>query len=251
MTANPPSKGLTILGITLAVGLIAAALVLGMQFKNFRQPGSITVKGLAEKSYQADRAEWQTSVAVHGDTYAQALAGLKAAEPVLARFLAEQGFSGDEVQRFTPIIEPAYTDLRLEDGSMRQVPNGYNGEQRLLVVSSNLADIQKAQQAILQLRASNEAVRFEQPQYLLGNLETIKHALITQATEDAHKRAQEFAKTGGAAVGAMRSASQGSFNIYADGGEGSSDDYGGVYDKTTIGKNVRLVVTIEYGIDAK
>ena len=57
--------------------------------------------------------------------------------------------------------------------------------------------------------------------------------------------------TGGAAVGAMRSASQGSFNIYADGGEGSSDDYGGVYDKSTIGKNVRLVVTIEYGIDAK
>ena len=49
----------------------------------------------------------------------------------------------------------------------------------------------------------------------------------------------------------MRSASQGSFNIYADGGEGSSDDYGGVYDKSTIGKNVRLVVTIEYGIDAK
>ena len=34
-------------------------------------------------------------------------------------------------------------------------------------------------------------------------------------------------------------------------GEGSSDDYGGVYDKSTIGKNVRLVVTIEYGIDAK
>ena len=39
--------------------------------------------------------------------------------------------------------------------------------------------------------------------------------------------------------------------IYADGGDGSSDDYGGVYDKSTIGKNVRLVVTIEYGIDAK
>ncbi|UOO82856.1 SIMPL domain-containing protein [Uruburuella testudinis] len=248
MATHSPSKGLVLLGITLAIGLIAAAFVLGMQFKNFRQPGTITVKGLAEKSYQADRAEWQTSVAVHGDTYAQVLAQLQQAEPVLARFLTAQGFNATEVQRFTPMVEPAYTEVRQEDGSIRQVQNGYQGEQRLLVSSSNLTAIQKAQQAVLQLRADNEAIRFEQPQYLLGNLETIKHALITQATEDAHKRAQEFAKTGGAAVGAMRSASQGSFNIYAEGGGSSSDDYGGVYDKTTIGKNVRLVVTIEYGI---
>lgn len=251
MNTDKPTRGLALLGIALAIGMIAAAFVLGSQFKNFRQPGTITVKGLAEESHQADSAEWQTSVVAHGDTYAQALAGLKAAEPVLAEFLAGQGFSAAEIRHLTPVVVPAYIDVRFEDGSLRQQPNGYDGEQQLLVSSKNLANIQKAQQAILQLRADNEAVRFEPPQYLLGNLENIKHALITRATEDAHKRAQEFAKTGGAEVGAMRSASQGSFNIYADKGSDGGDDYGGVYDKSTIGKNVRLVVTIEYGINGR
>ena len=251
MAENSPSKSLVLLGVTLAVGLIAAAFVLGTQFKNFRQPGTITVKGLAEKPYQADSAEWQTSVVVHGVTYQEVLDGLKRAQPVLAKFLQQHGFGAAEIQTLTPTVEPAYEESRSGDGRYQRVQNGFDGEQKLMVKTKNLADIQAANQAILSLRAANEAIRFEPPQYLLGNLESIKHALITQATEDAHKRAQEFAKTGGAAVGAMRSASQGSFNIYADGGEGSSDDYGGVYDKSTIGKNVRLVVTIEYGIDAK
>ena len=69
MAENTPSKGLSILGITLALGLIAAAFVLGMQFKNFRQPGTITVKGLSEKGYQANNTAWQPSLAVHGDCY--------------------------------------------------------------------------------------------------------------------------------------------------------------------------------------
>ena len=67
-------------------------------------------------------------------------------------------------------------------------------------------------------------------------------------SEQKQKRAAEFAKTGGK-VGAMRSASQGSFNIYADTGSSEDDEYGGSYDKSTVGKQVRLVVTIEYGIE--
>ncbi|SKO20951.1 Protein of uncharacterised function (DUF541) [Mycobacteroides abscessus subsp. massiliense] len=118
-----------------------------------------------------------------------------------------------------------------------------------MVNTKKLDKIQAAQRAILNFRAQNEFIRFDNPQYLLGNLETIKRDLITQATEDAQKRAAEFAKTGGGKVGAMRSASQGSFNIYADTGSSEDDEYGGSYDKSTVGKQVRLVVTIEYGIE--
>ena len=109
--------------------------------------------------------------------------------------------------------------------------------------------IQAAQTAIRSLRAKNDFIEFDAPQYLLGNLETIKRDLITHAAEDARKRAAEFAKTGGGKVGAMRSASQGSFNIYSDKGSSEEEDYGGTYDKSTVGKQVRLVVTIEYAID--
>ena len=85
---------------------------------------------------------------------------------------------------------------------------------------------------------------------MLSNLETIKRDLIAQATADAQVRAEEFAKSGNTKVGMMRSASQGAFNILsATSADNDASDYGGTYTKDTIDKKVRLVVTIEYGID--
>ncbi len=48
---NSKKSYLAIFGIILAVGLMASAFILGNQFKNLRQTGSISVKGLAESHY--------------------------------------------------------------------------------------------------------------------------------------------------------------------------------------------------------
>lgn len=243
------SNTLPILGGILAIGLIAAAFTLGAQFKNFRQPGTITVKGLAEKNFQSDSATWSTGVALHGDTYQEVLTALEREQEKLRKFLEKQGFGSGEISIGMPSVNRSYLDKRDSEGNYERIPNGYDGSASIEVSSKKLDKIQEAYKAIMNFRAQNEFITFYNPQYLLGGLETIKRELITQATEDAHLRALEFAKTGGGKVGAMRSASQGSFNIYADTGSTDSDDYGGSYDKSTIGKQVRLVVTIEYAID--
>ena len=61
----------------------------------------------------------------------------------------------------------------------------------------------------------------------------------------AKTRADEFAKNGDAKVGTMRSASQGTFDILPANGS-AEDSIGGVYDKSTVKKIARVVVTIEY-----
>lgn len=249
MSDNKQIPSLSVLGVLLALGLMAAAFILGVQFKNLRQPGTIVVKGLAEKNFQSDSAVWTTGVSVHADSYQDALDLLASRRKKLSAFLREQGFEAGEMQVGLPAVERVYNEFRDEQGNVTRTPNGYDGTLDITVNTKKLDKIQAARKAILNLRAQNEFIRFESPQYLLGNLENIKRDLITQATEDAQKRAAEFAKTGGSKVGAMRSASQGSFNIYADTGSSSDDDYGGTYDKTTVGKQVRLVVTIEYGIE--
>ena len=129
-----------------------------------------------------------------------------------------------------PEVSRVFNETRDELGNVTRTPNGYDGDLNIVVTPKKLDKIQAAQRAILNFRAQ-KFIRFDNPQYLLGNLETIKRDLITQATEDAQKRAAEFAKTGGGKVGAMRSASQGSFNIYADTGSSEDDEYGGSYDK--------------------
>ena len=244
------TSSLSVLGVLLAVGLMAAAFILGVQFKNFRQPGTITVKGLAEKNFQSDSAIWRTGVSLHSNTYQVVLDSLEEEHEKLVRFLRKQGFDDAEIRSGLPSVERAYEDVKNDQGEIiERRPNGYDGSLSVTVNTKKLDKIQTAEQAIRNLRAKNDFIEFSEPQYLLGNLETIKRDLITQATEDAQKRAVEFAKTGGGKVGAMRSASQGSFNIYSDNGPGEDEDYGGTYDKSTIGKQVRLVVTIEYAIE--
>ncbi|EGF11102.1 SIMPL domain-containing protein [Neisseria bacilliformis] len=250
MPSENPKSALPVLGVLLAAGLMAAAFILGVQFKNFRQPGTITVKGLAEKNFQSDSATWRSGVALHGDSYQTVLDALSGESKKLTAFLKKQGFDDTEIQTGLPQVERVYKDIRNEQGEIvGRSPNGYDGTLHITVNTKKLDKIQAAQTAIRSLRAKNDFIEFDAPQYLLGNLETIKRDLITHAAEDAQKRAAEFAKTGGGKVGAMRSASQGSFNIYSDKGSSEEEDYGGTYDKSTVGKQVRLVVTIEYAID--
>ena len=249
-TDNKNSLPLIIFGIILALGLIAAAFVLGTQFKNLKQSGTITVKGLAEAPYKANLAQIQMGVSAWGQDYAGALANGKNDFKALQQFVASKGFSVSS-QNVTPIsVEPYNEDYVDEQGQTRTRQNGYKATQTLSISSQELNKITNMLAQVQNYRISHESVTFEKPQYLLNDLEKIKHDLIAKATDDANKRAEEFAKTGHAKVGVMRSASQGSFNILdAHNPDSDDSDYGGTYDKHGVDKLVRLVVTIDYAIE--
>ena len=231
-TDNKNSLPLIIFGIILALGLIAAAFVLGTQFKNLKQSGTITVKGLAEAPYKANLAQIQMGVSAWGQDYAGALANGKNDFKALQQFVASKGFSISS-QNVTPIsVEPYNEDYVDEQGQTRTRQNGYKATQTLSISSQELNKITNMLAQVQNYRISHESVTFEKPQYLLNDLEKIKHDLIAKATDDANKRAEEFAKTGHAKVGVMRSASQGSFNILdAHNPDTDDSDYGGTYDK--------------------
>ena len=249
-TESKNSLPLIIFGIILAIGLIAAAFVLGTQFKNLKQSGTITVKGLAEAPYKANLAQIQMGVSAWGQDYAGALANGKNDFKALQQFVASKGFSISS-QNVTPIsVEPYNEDYVDEQGQTRTRQNGYKATQTLSISSQELNKITNMLAQVQNYRISHESVTFEKPQYLLNDLEKIKHDLIAKATDDANKRAEEFAKTGHAKVGVMRSASQGSFNILdAHNPDTDDSDYGGTYDKDGVDKLVRLVVTIDYAIE--
>src|SRR5262245_17675385 len=78
----------------LAVGIVLAAWVISLEFKHIGgSRHSISVKGLAEKPVQADRAEWTVTTEVVGPTFADALAKLRSEQPKLRAFLQQQGFT--------------------------------------------------------------------------------------------------------------------------------------------------------------
>lgn len=244
------SRALIILGVLLALGMSAAAFIFGVQAKHIGSgKQSITVKGLAEKSVQANYAEWQIGVQVYAPTFADALAKLRTTRPILDQFLAKHGFDKKALKESDESVSPHYVMEELEDGRSRQVQKGFVAKQSIRVTSTDLDKVTKISKEALQLEAEGQPVFYSSPSYLVSNLEDIKMSLIGAATDNAGKRAAEFAKNGKVKVGSMRSASQGAFYILAVGASSDMDDYGGIYDKTTINKTARVVVTIEYSIE--
>ncbi len=243
-------NAMTILGLLLAIGMASAAFILGVQAKRaVSGQQSITVKGLAEKPIKADSAEWTLNIGVTDATQRGALNKLATELKVLEGFLEKQGLSNDSWTVDVENINDHYDEVFVKD-TPRQVKNGFDAFQSVHVASKDLMKITNANKALLQLRADNHPVTASPPNYLVSNLEEVKMSLIADATKNARTRATEFVKQDGVKVGVMKSASQGAFYILpVGGGENTDDSYGGVYDKSTIDKTARVVVTIVYNIE--
>jgi hypothetical protein len=243
------SRALVVLGALLALGLGASAFILGGKFRTIGDnTQKIIVKGLAEKPIEADLAEWSVGIQVIDNDFGATLNALRKSRPVLEAFLEQHGFPASMREEDSERVEPNMVD-EYTGNHYRRVQNGHVGLQNIRVRSDDLQKIVTAHKEIIQLAAEGKPVVYASPDYLVRDLETIKMSLIGAATENARQRAEEFAKVGKVRVGAMRSASQGAFYILPAHSDASSDDYGGAYDKTTIAKKARVVVTIEYRID--
>ena len=243
-------NAMTILGLLLALGMASAAFILGIQAKRaVMGQQNITVKGLAEKPIKADSAEWTIQIAVSNPTQAGALDDVANTRKVVETFLDQQGFAKTAWEMNVETLSPHYEDVLVGD-RYRRVQKGFEAYQDIRVVSDDLAKIESANKAFLQLRADNQPVVAYAPNYLVSNLEEIKMSLIADATKNARTRATEFVKQDGAKVGVMKSARQGAFYILPVGGNDDFENhYGGIYDKSTIDKIARVVVTIVYNIE--
>jgi uncharacterized protein len=236
--------------VIFSVALVAAAAILGYQV---RQVGggrdTISVKGLAEKPVKADRAEWTVRIQVQGATIAEALAHLRRERPMLDQFLSKAGFEKGWITESTEDVEPNYEQVEGRNGNLRSVQQGHVARQSLTISTTDLDKVIAASRAMVQFEAEGHPVHYGEPQYLVSNLEDVKMSLISAAMENSRLRAGEFAKSGDVKVGMMRSASQGAFYILAASGDQDVSDWGGAYDKSTVDKIARVVVTVDYAIE--
>jgi hypothetical protein len=235
--------------IIFSIALVVAASVLGYQVK---QVGggreTISVKGLAEKPIKADRAEWRVQIQVKGDSNSDALARLRRERPRLDEFLAKAGFDGAAISESNESVEPNYEQVEGRNGNLRAVQQGNIARQSLTISTTDIERVIAASKAIVQFEADGHPVSYGEPQYLVSNLEEVKMSLIAAAMQNSRSRAAEFAKNGDVEVGRMRSASQGAFYILAADADQDVSDWGGSYDKSTVEKIARVVVTVDYGI---
>lgn len=237
----------------LGVALFLSFSVLGNKFKNFREGGVVTVKGVAEDYYNASIAEWRIRVFVWGATSADALQNVRQAEKRVEDFLKSEGFSSEEFSKESSSVTQKYEEYQNQLGRWITEKKGFNGSGSFSIRTKDLQKIQKAYAKSQEIAVTDETFSPQEPAFYLEGLEEIKRKLISNATQDARLRAEEFCKNNNSKVGNLKSASQGTFNISSasalEDNDSGSDYYGGSYSTSTIEKKVRLVVTIQYSIE--
>lgn len=237
--------GLLLLGVFLCVGIIIGTFIISKTVEQVKfQNQRITVKGYAERTITSDIASWRGQITARSTELVTAYDNLQADLNKVLSYLEQKGISRDDVDIASVITSIQYK--RTANGMTTNIVEGYNLVQPVSITSSNIEQIAEIANEITVL--IQQGVEFDSfpPQYFYTKLDDMKIELLGEATKNAYMRAEQLAENSGSKVGSLKYASQGVFQItpvYST----QVSDYG-TYDTSTIEKNVKAVVTIEYSI---
>ncbi|WP_201353595.1 SIMPL domain-containing protein [Hydrogenimonas urashimensis] len=225
-----------VLGLSIIVGLSSLGYLLGesiVRFKSFER--SVTVKGLSEREYPADIALWPITFTRADNDLAALYESMEKDKKEIVAFLENAGFERNEIT----INGPAITDkLAQEYGGEQRVKFRYVARQSITVYTPRVKKVRESMQALTQL--GKKGIVFERneygnrTEYLFTKLNSVKPEMIEEATRNARKVAQKFAKDSQSRLGKIKKARQGQFSI-------TNRDK-----NTPYIKKVRVVSTIEY-----
>ncbi|MBN1283397.1 MAG: SIMPL domain-containing protein [Proteobacteria bacterium] len=245
MEKTADRRGAMILAAAIvAAGIAAGGFFAGRGFYMSRMADRVvTVKGLAEQDVRADLAIWTVRFVATSDSLEAAQAKIEKDQGLVLTFLREKGLAEEDMAvGRTEVIDLLAQQYRGEGASQsRYIVKGAVG------VRSGKVDLLDATS-----RATGELVRrgvvLEQeyaeggtgPKYIFTRLNDVKPAMIVEATANARRAAEQFAKDSKSGLGKIKRAYQGMFMILPrDGNESVSES-------RYIDKKVRVVSTIDY-----
>lgn len=219
-----------IVGIAIAV----AGISIGVGFSAGRAGDRyVTVKGLAEREVTADMANWPITFRVVTNNLSDLQFGIERGRRAVTSFLREAGFTDEEVSYAVPRIVDNQSFA-----SDARTPFRYVADAAVVVRTGNVMLVRKAMEQSASLVGRGVVLAAENWQnpteFMYTGLNSIKPAMIEEATLDARKAAEKFALDSGSRVGKIRSATQGYFSI-VDRDRNSPHI-----------KQVRVVTTVEY-----
>jgi hypothetical protein len=229
--------------LVVAVAMVVSALLVGRGVERFRAADrSVSVKGVAERTVQADIGLWPVRMVAADNDLDAAQRKIAHDRRTVLQFLGRFGLdsTATELQSFE------VADTRADRYQSNVAPNRFIITTTLMVRTGEPEKIRLASQRVADLVAAGVVLSSGGPgygggpTYLFTRLNDLKPEMLAEATANARKAAGEFARQSGARVGGIRRASQGVFEILP------RDPGPGVMQEGQIQKTLRVVATIEY-----
>lgn len=228
--------------LLLAAGLALGGWFVGTGFVESRLGvRSVTVKGLAEREVRADLAIWALRFVATGNELGAVREKIAADEAAVRKFVEQGGLRDATVG----VGGFEVTDALAQIYRSGPVESRFVMAQTLVVRSPDVDGIATLAQRVGELVSQDVVLSSEGgtaggPVYLFTALNDAKPEMVAEATRNARASAEQFAADSGSALGGIRSASQGLFQILA------RDEAPGLMEPFQIAKRLRVVSTVEY-----
>lgn len=238
-----------ILALGLAVGLAGGGWLVGHGLARFKsETRTVTVKGLVEREVKSDRAVWTLGLRRASDTLADAHQRIAADRDAVLAFLKKQGFADAEIDR-----QPTRTlDKLARDFGQNQAERFRYVVTTAVEVSTANVDLVRASSGATEellkggviLDADDQSGRAN-PRFVVSKFNDLRPELLAAATRNARAIAEQFAADSGSKVGDIRSANQGSIQIFGTDGNDESAPFSPT---STPVKKIRVVSTFEFAL---
>lgn len=193
----------------------------------------VTVRGLAERTVEADYVTWPITYAVAGNDLSTLYNQMQTNNDIVVRFLTDNEISADEISVNPPDL---YNAAGNAYGSS-QARYQYNLNVTITVATSKVAKVRELLNRQSELLKKGVAAGNNYINYQFNGLNEIKPEMIAEATRNARLAADRFAADSDSKVGKIKTATQGQFSI------NDTDS------STPQKKNVRVVSTIIYYLE--
>ncbi len=221
--------------IWISLALIISSVILAFGLSQIKKQNNfVTVKGLSEKEVKADKAWWSINTQIAANTTEDMQRKIQSIEKSIRGFLKSEGFSESEMKS---------PSINVYQNNYQNATARLSGDFRLAVVTEDIEKVQSAQKSTGDLISQGILIQTDQwsagPKYYFTKFKSLKKDMLAEATKEAKAAAQEFANNSGSAVGKIRRANQGVFQILP--GDRTNEN-----EMFTPDKIVRVVSTVDY-----
>ena len=228
------SSNNTLPAIALALGIVVAGYFVGEALIQAHSGDrQVSVRGLAEREVPANLALWPIVFTVTSNELVDLQRKADQGVATVRAFLASD-FPAEQISVSAPRVQDREAQGMTGDG--RRLDR-FTAEVTVTVRTDRIDVARKAMERSGELVKQGVAVIRSydyNTQYLFTELDKIKPEMIAEATRDARRAAEQFAKDSGSTVGAIRRAQQGLFSIE------DRDQFSPEF------KRVRVVTTVDY-----
>lgn len=182
-------------GLLIGVGLLLLGLCMKSGIDDFAHRDRIvTVRGLAQRDIPANKVTWPIVSKLTGDDLKSLYTQVQSIDSAITTFLKTNGITDAEIS----VNPPAVTDLKADQYNAANAPYHYSVTAVVTVTSSRVELVRKLINRQTELMAQGIAITagdYNYPTlYEYTDLNTIKPAMIAEATQNARKAADKFAE---------------------------------------------------------